>query len=110
MKKEAKDKSVLNLILAYNWFEEVYSGRKKEEYRQPSEYNLRLMCEFKNGLPVDFKPFKIVRFRKGYTNIYADFDINGMFLDRFMNEIPEGFNKGDEVITIELGNMIDSNV
>ena len=110
MKNNAKNNSILNLVLTYHWFDEILSGRKKEEYRQPSEYNLRLMCDFKNGLPVDFKPFERVRFRKGYTSIYADFEIKGMFLDLFKNEIPEGFKNGDEVITIELGNMIESNV
>lgn len=110
MKKSVKDDSTLTLRLTFKWFDEIYRGNKKEEYRLPSEYNLKLMCDFKNGLPVDFKPFKIVRFIKGYTNIYADFEINGMFLDLFKNEIPEGFKKGEEVITIELGNMIASNV
>ena len=36
-----KDEDTLNLVLTYKWFDEILSGRKKEEYRELSPYNYR---------------------------------------------------------------------
>lgn len=107
MKKSVKDDYILNLHLTYKWFGEIKSGRKKEENRAINDHNLKLMCNFdSNGEVSGFKSFKIVRFYKAYTDEFIDVEVKGIYLDVFMDNIPEGLHKGDQLITIDLGNII----
>lgn len=109
MEKSKGNERILNLILTFKWFEKIKSGEKKEENRAISDYNLKLMCLFdKKGVAYDFKPFEIVRFRKGYTSEFVDVEIKGIFLDTFIENIPEGMKKGDQCITIDLGNIVSN--
>ncbi len=51
------EKKILHLTLHRKWFDAIRSGRKKEEYRDPTPYwDKRL----------EFKTFDVVRFVNGY--------------------------------------------
>lgn len=61
---------ILDLSLTYHWFDEILSGRKKEEYREPNPFNQKriLMNPSTNGKIPDiayFKHYDAVRFHRG---------------------------------------------
>jgi hypothetical protein len=43
MKKDEKYPVMVDLIIKKEWFDKIFTGEKKEEYRQPSIFNNRLL-------------------------------------------------------------------
>ena len=67
----------LDLVLTHHWFDMIAHGGKREEYRANTEYYRKRLTELKTPLlfshrngyqPVPYKPFKKVRFHRGYTS------------------------------------------
>ncbi len=86
---------ILDLVLKHRWYNMIYSGVKKEEYREIKPYWIERLENNK---------YDIVRFRKGYTNISMEFSI------RYINKtfgIPEwGAPEDKMVYAIGLGKRI----
>lgn len=108
-------KDVLTLIIDQTNFNEVMSGQKKEEYRSLSEYYINRFCNFHIVESKEefkgIKPIKFIKLAVGYSKArkWAIFEVKGIFIDKFENFIPEGFAKGDECFTIELGKVMKHN-
>jgi hypothetical protein len=101
-------KADLTLIIEKQFFDQIITGQKLEEYRSLSDYYINRFCVFKGEQFVAMKPIKSICFAVGYakdreTAIVA---VKGIFIDTFENIIPEGFNKGDQCFTIELGKVL----
>ena len=98
----------LTLILDKENFAEIEIGKKTEDYRSFSDFYIKRLCNLINDEIDSFKPFKKVQFFLGYQNSRKSmiFEIKGIWFDTFEKNIPEGFNKGDQAFTIELGRRI----
>lgn len=94
----------------------IMSGQKKEEYRSVTDYYINRFCTFatKNGEEecTGFKPIKFIKFAVGYRKDrkWAIVEVKGLFLDTFEKFLPEGFEKGAEAFTLELGKIVKTNV
>ena len=57
----------LYLVLTKEWFTEILEGRKKEEYRDFTDFYISRLCECdEKGEIIDFKKYKTVKFQLGY--------------------------------------------
>ncbi|WP_231489898.1 hypothetical protein [Pedobacter sp. Leaf170] len=101
----------LTLIIEKQFFDEIIAGKKTEEYRSLSEYYISRFCMFKGEEFTGMKPIKSIRLAVGYAKDrkWAIIEVKGIFIDTFENVIPEGFKKGDECFTIELGKVLKQN-
>lgn len=63
-----KNNTELYLVLTKHWFNEILSGRKKQEYRDFTEFYIqRLGVVDKENQLVDTRKYKTVRFQMGYS-------------------------------------------
>lgn len=108
-------KDVLTLIIEQKYFDLIMSGEKKEEYRSFTDYYINRFCEFaiEDGEEVftGMKPIKHIKLAVGYRKDrkWAIIEVKGLFLDTFNDYLPEGFEKGAQAFTIELGNVAKTN-
>lgn len=57
----------LYLVLTKQWFTEILEGRKKEEYRDFTDYYINRLCVLnEEGEIINTKNYKTVRFQLGY--------------------------------------------
>jgi len=74
---------ILHLVVTFHWFEMYKAGKKREDYREKTDRWYKRLVDFdKNGEPLWYKNFDIVRIHKGYTSEYLDYkfeDINEGF-------------------------------
>lgn len=98
----------LTLIIVQSEFDQIISGKKKEEYRSLSEFYISRFCNFKGDEFIGMKDFKSIILAVGYskTRRWAEIEVKGIFIDTFIDTIPDGFKKGDECFTIELGKVL----
>ncbi|MEC5394440.1 hypothetical protein [Bergeyella sp. RCAD1439] len=65
MKTESQQ---LYLVLAKQWFNEILSGNKTEEYRAFTDFYIKRLCLFdEEGYISDVKQYDTVRFQQGYA-------------------------------------------
>jgi hypothetical protein len=110
MKKEQNSKYpvMVDLIIKKEWFDKIFSGEKKEEYRQPSAFNNRLLG-FKdtNGKYSPRTDVTHIRFFNGYQK-----DRKYMIVE--CKKIRAEKKIEDKItyirIVIELGDVAESNV
>ncbi|MCW0510656.1 hypothetical protein [Riemerella anatipestifer] len=58
----------LYLVLTREWFNEILSGRKKEEYRAFTDFYIRRLAVIdKDGDLIDTKKYETVKFQMGYS-------------------------------------------
>lgn len=100
------------LIIKEEYFNEILSGKKTEEYRSLSEHYFKMFWnKNKEGVYDSKKKIDKILFAVGYRKDRktALIEVKGIFIDRFTNFIPEGMEKGDECFTIELGKVLEKN-
>lgn len=102
------------LILNKKEFDKIISGHKVEEYRQLSDYNIKLLCK-KNKEDGKYYPdenIKVIRLANGYNSNrdYVDIEISMIRIEQFNNFIPEDFKKGDKALTLYLGNITQKHI
>lgn len=124
---------LLNLILKTKWFDMIKSGEKTEEYRDVKpfyisrffipgdllyhkQYNGLSVKEFTisklkekinsiNNETLRYKPFKYVKFHKGYTNETMTFEIDDIKIG--YGQEKWGAEKDKEYFVIKLGKRIN---
>ena len=103
-------KEVLYLTIMKVFFDQIISGEKIEEYREPTDYWFRRLYVIENNVPVRPKPFKYVRLCVGYhkNREEAIVEIKSINFFEFINDIPDGFERGDKSLVIELGKIIST--
>ncbi|PIO07908.1 hypothetical protein COU59_02525 [Candidatus Pacearchaeota archaeon CG10_big_fil_rev_8_21_14_0_10_34_12] len=74
---------VLHLTLHKKWFDEIKSGKKKEEYREIKPYWINRLFDNK-GKP---KNFDIVEFRNGYSKNARKMSVEFLGLKKIKSEI-----------------------
>ena len=98
----------IRLIVDFENFEMIKSGQKKEEYRALNAKNNALFC-FKNkqtGTFDELKPITEIEFQRGYTPEFITVECKQVFVDEWLDNVPEGLKKGSETYTCELGAVI----
>lgn len=104
----------IDLQIERKYFDQILSGEKKKEYRAISDYNIRLLCDcdIKDNLYYTRRDITHVRFVNGYKKDRAVMvvEVKGIFHEEFIDFIPDGMKRGDQALTIELGDIVESNV
>ncbi len=97
-------KNILHLTLTGKWYDEIASGRKKEEYREITPYwKSRLEQDFDGK--TTFKQFDAIRFRRGrYGKTTMLVECRSIYVGYGRPEL--GAPEGEEVYILELGEVI----
>jgi hypothetical protein len=99
-------KTHIHLNLHAKWFDMIYLGIKKMEYRELSPYWIKI---FKKLCSISIFQIKSIIFSNGYAKDRRQFEIElGMI---YVGEGKEewGAEKGVEYFNLELGNILQSN-
>ncbi len=100
------------LIINQENFDDIMNGVKKEEYRSLSEHYFRMFCKKgDDGVYDEMKPIDKITIAVGYNKSRktAVIKVKDLYICKFMNEIPEGFEKGDECFVIEIDKVLEKN-
>ena len=106
---------MVRFILKKEFYNEIISGKKVEEYRAVSVRNALILFDCKKiidekGEPgveiLQPKKIKEIRFDLGYTGNYFVIEVNKIAYEQFEDFLPEGFKKGSQAFTIYLGKII----
>ena len=106
MKKNNKEKTVLHLTLKKKYFDEIFSGKKKKEYRKLKPYWISRLCTKKSieSWVLEFKEFEKIIFKNGYKKNAPSFEIELKKIEvHYGIDTPIG--KGDFFV-IHLGEII----
>lgn len=100
----------LFLTIKKVWLDKIIAGSKIIEYRDFTEYYISRLCicNKETGDIEDTKPYRYVLFQAGYSkkSPRAKFELKGIFLTEYINEIPEFYNKGDMAFELEIGKQV----
>ena len=101
---------VLYLTIMKVFFDQIISGKKVEEFREPTDYWFRRLFIIEDNTVIKPKPFKYARFCVGYHKDREEalVEIKDIGYYEFVDYIPEGFEKGDEAIVIQLGKILST--
>lgn len=90
----------------------IVSGETKEVFRNLSYHNIQLLTDIDSEIDLDpRKDIGEIRFYCGYDKaMFCLCEINGIFLDEFVTNVPKGMKPGTIVLTIEIGKTIDYNL
>lgn len=109
---------ILHLTLKKKWFDMIFSGEKKEEYREIKKYWIKRLIESDNCSEIpnhitiysnkqNYKHYDIIIFKNGYSNNAPTIKIEFKGV-----EIKEGNNKWGapdyKVFAIKLGRIIET--
>lgn len=115
MKKDEThlNKNTVSLRIKKEFLMQIVSGQKKEEYREINEFNISRLCILsKDFAAIDVKKYDFVNFYVGNKKDaeYAILICKGIFVDTFKNEIEGAPPVGTQCFTIELGEVVETNV
>ncbi len=98
------------LIVKKEFFDQIKSGQKKEEYRSDSmKYAKQFANWSQNGKVFEgFKPIDAVIFQNGYTKESITVSCEKIELVEWWNSIPAGFKKGQTCYVLTLGEIIEA--
>lgn len=108
----AKTQKTPILIIKEEYFNEILEGVKTEEYRSLSEHYFRMFStKNDNGEYANIKDIKEIILAVGYSKNRKTMrvQLKDLYIVEFWNDIPEGFQKGDECFVLELGEIIETN-
>lgn len=100
----------LHLTLKKKWFDMIFSGEKKEEYREIKDYWLKRLC-FNDPVRIHEciaynTDYKIVEFKNGYSKDARKFQIELLEITTGKANPKWGYDLGETVFIIKLGNII----
>lgn len=93
------------------YIDEIKSGEKTSEYREFSEFYLsRLTKRDKKGLVQEIIKHDTIMLYAGNVkdSEYVRCKLNDTLISQYIDNIPEGFSKGDVSFEFLLGEIIDS--
>lgn len=102
---------ILTLSIKEQFLKELISGKKKEDYREATEYSIKKFCNLDDkGEIIDVKTFDKVRFYtgkylKGQPRPFAEFAIKEIFIE----EVTDEAGDGDFEFTIIVSNLLADN-
>lgn len=116
--------NTLTLHLDFHWYDMIYSGEKRKEYRKIKAYNIKRLCYFWNTDPrarYDCKgidcgkcfvdspewrcnPYEYVVFYRGYTKEKMKFRVKSICYGKGRAEW--GAPEGETVFIIRLGEKV----
>lgn len=98
------------LRIKREWLNEIKSGRKTSEFRDLTDFYItRLFDRNKSGELIG-KSDDRIKLYVGNSDIpeYAICEVKGIYVNQYFDKIPEGMNRGDMEIEIELGKIVES--
>lgn len=111
------------LIMNTESFNEILSGHKKHEYRDPSKFYKRMFCVKEGNYHTDlidrifkkrkknliFKPIKAVWLALGYRKDrkMMKVEVKDIHIDKFKSNAPENFRRGDVSFVLDLGSILE---
>lgn len=100
---------MLSLRIKKQYLDQIIAGTKTVEYRAFTDFYTSRLAIVENGMIADFQPHKKVKLYVGNTPDapYAICEVEGIYLCKYINEIPEGFEKDDYAYEIHLGAIIE---
>ena len=106
--KQIDKKEVLYLTIMKVFFDQIINGEKTKEYREPTDYWIRRLFVVEGDKVLRLKPFRYVRLCVGYHKDREEalVEIKNIGFYEFINDIPDGFEKGDKSLVIELGEVV----
>ncbi|QQT43380.1 Uncharacterised protein [Sphingobacterium multivorum] len=108
----AKTQKTPILIIKEEYFNEILAGNKKEEYRSLSEHYFKMFStKNEQGEYAHLKDIKEIILAVGYSanRKTMRIQLKDIYIVEFWNDIPEGFQKGDECFVLELGEVLETN-
>jgi hypothetical protein len=104
-----KKPEILKLRIKKENLIEIVSGRKVEEYRDVTNFYANRFYSFKKK---EFYNFDEVYLYCGNVTdtLFCRLKCKKILLENFQNDIPLGFEKGQEAFTIYLGEIIHHNL
>ena len=99
------DMNILDLSLTYHWYDEIASGRKKEEYRDITPFWKSRLEQAFDG-KTKFKKYDAIRFRRGrYGKTTMLVECRSIYVGYGRPEL--GAPEGKEVYILDLGKIIN---
>ena len=101
----------ISFIIKQQYFDQILSGTKKEEYRGYSEQLLKKICQLdENGNATDFKPIKEIEFFVGYqkNRKSAVVECLGIEVDCYQDDNGNPIGD-DEYFVFSLGRVVSTN-
>lgn len=96
-------KKILHLTLTKQWFDLIFSGVKKEEYRERKKYWKKRIFD-KNGYVI---PYDIIRFRNGYSKTAPQMDVEYRGVILGTGNVAWGARPNRFYYCIQLGSILD---
>jgi len=109
-----KNKEILSLRIKEKYLLQIASGEKTIEYRQATPYYEQLLVKSLDDEKFCiFYPFKFIHLycgniKGGGKQLTAEITYIEKY--QYINEIPEGFKKGDHSFEIGIGKIIEKNL
>lgn len=101
MTKPNPDLNVLHLTLHRKWFDAIFSGTKKEEYRDIKPYWTKRFFVLSKGIGLTPIHFDVIRFKNGYAQTSPV-----MYVE--WKGVKESAWNGNHVYAIQLGAVIET--
>lgn len=99
------DMKILDLSLTYHWYDEIASGRKKEEYRDITPFWKSRLEQAFDG-KTTFKKYDAIRFRRGrYGKTTMLVECRSIYVGYGRPEL--GAPEDKEVYILDLGKIIN---
>ena len=112
------------LQIENKYIDQIKAGKKTEDYRSISAFNTKLLCDnvkendlkkgeaFVQAGKQFYRPktsIERVRFVNGYKTDRKELtcEIKGIYIDKFLDKIPDGMKPGAVMFTIELGKIVE---
>lgn len=101
----------ISFIIKQQYFDQIISGEKKEEYRDYTESLLKKICQLdEDGNATDFKPIKEIEFLVGYqkNRKSAVVECLGIEVDYYQDDNGNPI-EDDEYFVFSLGRVVSTN-
>ena len=104
---KGENTKILHLTLKKKWFDMIFSGNKKEEYREIKPYWLKRLCYGICGSQYIFREYDLIEFRNGYSRDAQTILVEFKGVKVKTGRMKWGAEKGVKYFCIQLGNIVD---
>lgn len=103
-----KDEKTLSLRIKDEWLKKIATGEKTEEWRSFNQFYYKKFVD-KNDKFKDFNKLYLYCGNVEGGGNQLLIELKKISIVQFMDKIPEGFKKGDEIFCLHLGKLIEKN-
>lgn len=103
------ERNVIHLVLKKKWFDMIFSGEKKEEYREGKEYWLKRFTQKGKGGELEFRKIDRIVFHHGYRRDRRTFECEFKGFAVGTGHKEWGAKSGVVYYVLKLGKIVSSN-